>query len=327
MLVAKWFNRDPQTGAFDISVVAERGNYDASLADVALADMSARGRAELADAGEELIGKTFVLVNDITYIDKAERTKAAGGVLKFLGALTSAMYDSNVGNTLYAAGAVTEQFGGFSVRITSYLYRLDWNEEVAATFYQDLWNDPSNPDPARAQAFENTDLFNLKYIGNYSAQRGNVTVQGFQEQTDEALIRKVCTRALDAAIVELQREYDEFKVAVPIQSVGSDGSIYVQIGLKEGINEKSRFEVLEQVEDANGHTSYRRVGTISPVRGEIWDNRFMAAEEANAMAAANVKNTDPEAAGGDVNLTATKFKKDSGGKIYAGLLVREVRIK
>lgn len=328
MLVAKWFNYNAADGTFDMSVVSERGNYDATLADVALADMSARGRAELADAGEALIGKTFVLVNDITYIDKSERTAAAGGVLKFLGGLVGAMYDSNVGAALTTVGAVTEQFGGFSVRITSYLYRLDWNEEVAATFYQDLWHDASAPSPERAQAFVNSDLFRLVYVGNHSATKGNVTINGFQEETDAALISKVCTRALDAAVVELQRKYDEFKVAVPIQSVGEDGSVYVQVGLKEGINEKSRLEVLEQIELADGSTDYRRVAVIVPVKGEIWDNRFMAAEEASAMAAQGVAdNTDPDAAGGNVNLTATRFRREGAGRIYPGLLVREITIR
>ncbi len=325
-LVAKWFNRDSLTGAFDMELISERGNYDATLADVALADMGARGRASLADAGEELIGKTFVLVNDITYIDKAERTAAAGGVLRLLGALVGGLYDSSVGDALTAVGAVTEQFGGFSVRITSYLYRLDWSPEVAAMFYEDYWVDDQTLDSARVAKFDNSNLFRLAYIGNHTATKGNVTVNGFKEEADEALIRKVCVRALDAAIVELQRTYDQFKVTTPILSV--DGNeVLVQIGLKEGINEKSRFEVLQTRENEEGKTEYRRVGVITPVKGQIWDNRYMAAEEASAMVEQGVKNTDSEAAQGNLNITATRFRKEGAFNVYPGMLVKELTIK
>lgn len=326
MLVAKWFNRCPETGKFNMELISERGNYDASLSDVALADMGARGRAVLADAGEELIGKTFVIVNDITYINKEERTKKAGGWLRVAGVLGS-FVDPSIGDLAFATADITEQFGGFSVKITSYLYRLDWNEEAAATFYQDYWVDDYQYDENRLAAFDDSDVFKLVYIGSHSANAGNVTVKGFTQATDGALISKVCTRALDRAIVELQRQYDEFKVNTPIHSIDENGDIFVQIGLKEGINEKSQFEVLEQIENEEGRTEYKKIGVIAPVKGQIWDNRFMAAEEAAQMAEQKVENTDEEAKGGNVNLTATQFKKVSGGKLYPGLLVREMTIK
>ncbi|MDR2890943.1 MAG: hypothetical protein LBV18_04995 [Alistipes sp.] len=327
-MVARWFNRHPETGAFDMTLIQERGNYDATLADVALADMGARGRAVLADAGEELIGKTFLMVNDITYYDKSKATKAAGTGLRVLGVLGAlATGDSSYIDLGETAGGITEAFGGFSVRITSYLYRLDWSEEVAATFYQDLWTDSSNLDAARVAAFDTSDLFRLTYIGSHSANAGNVTVEGFQEQTDAALISKVCVRALDRSIVELQRTYDEFKVNTPIHAIDQSGDVMVQIGLKEGINERSQFEVLEQIENEEGRTEYRRVGVIAPVKGQIWDNRYMAAEEAAEMEAQGVENTDEEAKEGNVNLSATRFRKVSGRDFYPGLLVREMTIR
>ena len=52
-LVAKWFNRDSKTGGFDMSLVQERGFYDASKVDISAAEMSGRGLAMLGDAGED----------------------------------------------------------------------------------------------------------------------------------------------------------------------------------------------------------------------------------------------------------------------------------
>ena len=80
-LVEKWFNRDKDTGAFDMNLVAERGYYDASILDVKEARASARGIALLADAGEELINHTYVIVNDIRYADKETMKGAIAGGL------------------------------------------------------------------------------------------------------------------------------------------------------------------------------------------------------------------------------------------------------
>ena len=73
-LVAKWFNRDILTGQCDMDLVKERGLYNATAFDKELASRSVRGKAMLADAGEELIGNTFVLVHEAHYIDNAQRS-------------------------------------------------------------------------------------------------------------------------------------------------------------------------------------------------------------------------------------------------------------
>ena len=135
---------------------------------------------------------------------------------------------------------------------------------------------------------------------------------------------KVCTRAVDKSIVELQREYDEFKVKVPIYGISEDGQfVDVQIGLKEGINEKSKFEVLLPVEGEDGKISYNKVGMIQPLKDKIWDNRFGALEEAKAVAEEG--STDQDAANLEAaSLTASTFKILSGANnIVPGCLLRD----
>ena len=61
-LVAKWFNRQAD-GTFDMSLIQERGFYNASEMEANIAKGAARGTASLADAGVELIGNTFVVVS------------------------------------------------------------------------------------------------------------------------------------------------------------------------------------------------------------------------------------------------------------------------
>lgn len=334
-MVAKWFVRDPQTGAFDMSLIQQRGSYDASQLDIRLADGSALGRATLADAGEELIGKTFVLVNDITFVDKGEKSAKAGGWLRVLGAVAGAATGTDLSSVGDAAAKLVNEIDGFSVNITSYLYRLVWNDEVAANFYTYYWMDDASLDPARRAAFDTTSLFKVAYVGKTMTSAGNLASKSFAKSKEEQML-KVCTRAIDKSIVQLQRDFDEFKVNVPIYRINEDKTVDVQIGLKEGINSKSQFDVLMAAQDENGRTIYEKVGRIQPIEGRIWDNRFGADEDARAQAAEASKKSAPkkgkEASDdeplGDVSLMATTFKIVSGAnKIVPGCLVREVTIK
>ena len=120
------------------------------------------------------------------------------------------------------------------------------------------------------------------------------------------MVRKACQRALDENVANLQKNFDVFKVKIPLSQTDP---ITAPIGRKEGVNDKSKYEVLEVIEDENGHTKYKRVGTIVPQKGKIWDNRFMAAEE--------------KAQG--YGLGVTTFRKVSGGSFYPGMLIREIK--
>lgn len=334
-MVAKWFVRNPATGAFDMSLIQERGSYDASQLDIRLADQSALGRATLADAGEELIGKTFLLVNDITFVDKGEKSAKAGGWLRMLGAIAGAATGTDLSSVGDAAAKLVNEIDGFSVNITSYLYRLVWNDEVAANFYTYYWMDDASADPVRRAAFDTTNLFKVAYVGKTMTSAGNLASKSFSKSKEEQML-KVCTRAIDKSIVQLQRDFDEFKVNVPIYRINEDRTVDVQIGLKEGINAKSQFDVLMAAEDGSGRTIYEKVGRIQPIEGRIWDNRFGADEDARAQAADTSKKSasnkgkgasDDEPLG-NVSLTATTFKVLSGAnKIVPGCLVREVTIK
>lgn len=333
-LIAKWFYRDEDTGVFDMELIRQRGNYDASQLDISLADMSITGRAALADAGEELIGKTFMLVNDITFIDKGQKSAKAGGWMRAIAAVAGAASGTDLSSVGDAAATLVNEIDGFSVNITSYLYRLHWDEEVAAHFYNYCWMDQSCEDPERRIVFDTMSMFKISYVGKTMTSAGNLASKSFAKSKEEQMV-KVCTRAIDKSIVQLQRDFDEFKVNVPIYKINGDGTLDVQIGLKEGINSRSEFDVLMAVQDEAGRTSYEKVGRIEPIENLIWDNRFGADEDAAAQAAdssakkANAAKADSEDAPlGNVALKATTFKIVSGAnKIVPGCLVREVTIK
>ena len=303
-LVEKWFNRNKTSGAFDMNLVAERGYYDASILDVKEALASARGTTLLADAGEELINHTYVIVNDIRYADK-ETTKGAiaGGLLA--AQLVGSFFGVDLSNVTSAVGRVTDNIAGFKVLVTSYLFRLDWNAETANNFYTNMWMDNSSVDELRKQKFvDSMGDFNLKYIGCATVYSGKTALGGVEKEKDMFL--KVCTRAIDKSISDLQKSFDEFKVFTPLINTEP---LSAYIGLKEGVDEDSRYEVLEKTIDDKGRTKYEKVGEIKPVKGKIWDNRFMAAFDK----------------GEGSELEFTTFKKVSGKEFFPGMLIREIK--
>lgn len=303
-LIEKWFDRDKATGSFDMNLVAERGYYDASILDVKEARASARGTALLADAGEELLNHTYVIVNDIRYADKETMKGAVAGGL-FAAQLVGSFFGVDLSDVTSAVGGLANNIAGFKVIVTSYLFRLDWNDETANNFYSNLWIDKSAPDAERQQKWgEAMGDFKLKYIGCATVFSGKTSLGGVEKEKDMFL--KVCTRAIDKSISDLQKSFDEFKVFTPLISTEP---LCAYIGLKEGVDEDSRYEILEKTVDSNGRTRYERVGELKPVKGQIWDNRFMA----------EFDNEDGS------NLKYTTFKKVSGKDFFPGMLIREIR--
>ena len=303
-LVAKWFQRNKNVGTCNMQLVQERGYQNASEVDKRLAALSTRKDALLMDAGEELIGSTFVLINDIRYIDRSRGSAVIGGivsgVIKVAGALNGVnnMNQKNLGD-------VIASYKGFNVKIKTYLYKLVWDESISSFFYKDVYTE--QPNASKKESFENNrGKFSLQYLGMQESSGKTVSFMGINEDEPQKMVRKACQRALDENVANLQKNFEEFKIKSPLLSVEPLRS---EIGKKEGITENSRFEVLEAVEDSNGHVEYKRKGVIRPIKNQIWDNRFMAAEE------------QADGAG----LGFTTFEKVSGGDFYPGMLVREIK--
>lgn len=324
-LVAKWFDRNKSDGTFDAALIQERGFYNASVLDVALSSMTKRGNAALADAGKDLIGNTFVTVNYISYIDKERKAEIASTVFNVVAAgastLSTATQFSNsnissiafmVSATSSLGGEISDLIAGFTVQITTFLYKLEWNDDIAGVFYDSFWCDETTSPEVKAQrkkAFEQEkNLFKLKYVGSFSDKSQKTVLKGLHDSRD--VIRKVCARTIDKNTAELQRSYDVFKVKVPVIEVSSDGkSLLAPIGMKEAVDAHSKFEVLQMQMNNDGSTNYRRVGTVVPVSDKIWDNRYMATEE--------------EAEG--ATLGSTTFKVVSGSGFFPGMLLREIK--
>lgn len=162
------------------------------------------------------------------------------------------------------------------------------------------------PDEAKRLAFEAARSgYRLKYVGKVESRAGETSYVGVNLYDPQAMVRKVCQRALDENIVDLQTKFEAFRTRTPILT---SEPLTAGIGLKEGVNAKSKFEVLEQIQKEDGSVTYKRVGVIAPDPNLIWDNRYMAVEEGapNSL------------------LGKTTFRQVSGTAPLPGMLIREM---
>lgn len=314
MMVSKWFGlsgSSVETAVFNTQLIQERGQYNASDVDVTQALMTARGVATLSDAGEELLGQTFLLVNDMTYLTAEERAAMAKKAINVFGGLVGAFLGDDTGkNVVDLSNAIADSFTGFKVITNSYLYRLDWNDSIATEFYRNYYT--STPDPAKIAAYlANDSLFHLTYVAHEHEFAEKTEVKG--KYTRSELVKMECTRSIDKNIASLQLQYEDFKVKVPVYDVEHDANGKVKgyaakIGMKEGVTEKTSFQVVRrQFNPETGKTTYRYIATVKPVKGQVWDNRYNA-----------VLEHEPGS-----NLTRTLLKKVSGGEILPGMLIIE----
>lgn len=313
-LVARWFNLQGESldnAFFDTQLIQERGQYNASDVDVAVALQTVRGVAALSDAGEELISQTFVLVNDITYVTAEQEAEVAKATLSVLGSIVDALFGGDTGKNLAStAGAIADSFTGFKVKTHSYLYQLDWNDSIANIFYTTYYT--ATPDSAKIMAFmDDNSLFRVRYVAHEYEFDKKSTLKGQYERSE--LVKTICARSMDKNIVALAKQYEDFKVKTPVYSVLYNDKGHIQgyaakIGMKEGISDKSKFQVVQRVIDTKTEkTTYKYVATVKPIKGKVWDNRYNAVIE--------------QGQGSD--LSYTTFKKTSGGEILPGMLLIE----
>lgn len=303
-MVAKWFNRN-EKGEFNTNLIKERGMYNATEMDVEIARNSERGLALLADAGEDLIQNTFLVVNDFQYIDKEETLEKSKGIMsqvsdvgKKLGLFKP---KKSEGKAVVAAEVVAK---GYVIKADAYLYRLRWDENTASQFYNQMWVTKKNHDKKKVAQFDNTDLFKLEFIGKETAV-ADLQSTKFTEKSPEELISIATIKAADAVLAKLQRDYEVFRVKTPLVSVDP---LAAKIGLKEGLEGGDVFEVLEQVVNPDGSIEYNRVGKIKVDPEHIWDNTYMAGEQESYFE----------------YTTFTDNQLLSKPKFYPGMLIRQI---
>jgi hypothetical protein len=263
--------------------------------------------AALADAGEELLNNSFVTVTDVQLFDnkpiarllesignQMERTSRSGGAISSLMGGTAQL-------AFFIAAKAIED--GYTVLSKTFLYKLKWDDEVAAEFYQNWGNDA---------AFEKM-TFNLEFVGvqyNKSTINAGVFSKADNRKKD-VVIRKAVMRNIDDAFATLQKDYDVFKPKVPV--LGTE-PVTAQVGMKEGLKGGERFEVLQQAQDLKtGRMKWQRIGVVTVDDKNLWDNRYNAGEEPDVVTLD--KNGNP--------ISATTFK--GGLNVVPGMMLKQIK--
>ena len=296
-LVSKWFGHNLPKSPFNTNLLRERGLDNATKIDIKEAMQTERGKAKLEDMGENLIKHTYWVVTDFEY----KNYKGAVGTITDF-AKSAAGGEKELGGM--AVGLLMDDYEGYKMKAKSYLFRLNWNDEIANTLYTQYYTEDAEQDADKLAAYQaDRSLFSVEYIGMVENTSTKMSLMGIK--TKEQLIEKICTRSLDKNLADLQHHFSDFRIKAPLVSTSP---LKAYIGMKEDITPESRYEVLLPVEDERGITTYKRVGIIKPIKGRIWDNQYMA----------NLENTAESA------LDATYFEKVSGGDFFPGMLIREM---
>ncbi len=300
-LVAKWFNRQ-EDGSFDYELIGNRGAFNASFLDTKTAAASSDGKYLLQSAGFELINNTFVVVSKMYFVEN----EPVARVIREAGVRALANQNALVQKIgIKALDKVYEKTKeGYSVWTTSYLYKLKWDETTQGTFFQDMYAEKNQITPATKTKFDSTDIFEMEFVGSQKATT-LVTFSLKEQRTEDQIINLSVTRNIDKVFAKLQRNYDVFKPKVPLFT---GEPITAKIGLKEGLEDGDKFEVLEAVQDQKtGKIEYKNVGTIKVDGDKIWDNRFILSDEPVQEGA----------------IDRTTF--NGGKKFYPGLLIRQIK--
>lgn len=302
-LIAKWYNgKKAKANCFDYNLIADRGLYNATQEDIAKAKLEKGGKENIMDnASLDLIPKTFILVNRFSYL-------SAEDLMTTITAASSAVGGALGQYTSLASSAVGAVLKGYFVKTTSYLFRLDWNEEIQKNFETNYWDKDIT-------TLLNSNDFKISYVGktfDYAPATLKLTLND-DLSTSGKLITRATVRAIDGGIAKLQKKYDEYKTVSPLYVEGDN--CYAYIGLKEGLAAGDKYEVLQRTEE-NGKEIYKQIGTVKVAKNKIWDNRFGADEILDGGAVSNEEK-------GDASLKYTSF--DGGKEKFTGCYIRQIK--
>jgi hypothetical protein len=156
---------------------------------------------------------------------------------------------------------------------------MDWNDSIAAVFYNKLWNDASVPNPEKVKAFDNA-TFPIKFITRTSNPFGEIKSTQYLDHsmnygvslTDEQLFSGLFDEVVKVSNLSLAQKCEDFRVKAPILYTGP---IAAKIGKKEGLTVDKRFFVYEMRIDKNSKRKTVRKGVVRAT-STISDNRYMA---------------------------------------------------
>ena len=303
LLIARWFNAksDKVDGShYDMQLIQDRGAYNASELEKLRSKESVRGDALLKDAGMELIPNTYVTVTYFTVKTAKEVSQADDWDSSW----TTTMF--NVIRAVNPAWKSNADVKAFWVESTTFLFKLNWDEKIENKFLTEYW------DQEISKLLASND-FSLKYMGYVESNGCGYPLPG-KENDDQGILSMALYDAIDNSVAKLQKEYEDFKIKVPLIDVnGNDATAF--IGLKEGLEKNTKFEVLERVYNEKTNTfRYKKVGNLKIDKSRVWENREMIE---------GIKRSEPSVKP-NPNVDRT-YLLGANGRMAPGMLIRQTK--
>ena len=310
-LIRKWFNIQDD-GSWDYSLIMERAEYNANQAAIAEANATSRGVQAILDQGEDLIANTFVTFSKLSFY-KSEPVAAFTRDLALLIASQlpgpAAAIASTAATTAYQATK-----NGYTARTTTALYKLDWNEEIQATFYQ-MFTADNKIDMSKFNEY----TFTMSLVGIDAANSTTIDALGGlgemvgidNAKPDDLLIEQTLVRNIDKILAKMQKSYEVF---APVSQIISVNPLIADMGMKEGLEGGESFNLLEpQLNPETNKVEWKSIGVVKVDKKQIWDNRYSLTDEAKKAASSEIKGTllkpNKKAAVGMVIRQVVKNKK------------------
>jgi hypothetical protein len=270
-VVGTWFNRT-ENGKMDFDVIKERGKYSASAEKLDEAKEAALEVDFLMDW--DLISNTYTIFHKMQFF---ENEPVAAAIREAAKAEALAQLEGKPEVLLKKALEGIEKVyektkEGYTVKCISYLYQLDWNDEIAQKAKSYLFNNEVDP----KTAWDTTSLFKMNFVGQITSN-SIVTFKLGEKRTEEQIIDLQVKRTMDNALAKLQKKYVQFRPVAPVSSVEP---LTARIGMKEGLEPGQTYEILKLEFDQFGIPKYKQKGTVKVEKKQpIWDNRQGADEE------------------------------------------------
>lgn len=249
-IVAKWFNRQPD-GTFNAEVLKERGIYNSDDSDLSIATSSKRGESALMDAGLGLVDRSYVLV------------------LGFSNLITMDQYYDQI-----KAAPEARKMNGVKGDLVGLLYKLNFNDSVAAVFFQDMWANKGATDLKSRVAKFDANAFPLVPVKNLimpmqaTQYNAGQTLAPKVQKTQDELLRDLVNNSVTNVLNHLTYQISDFKVKAQVYKTNP---IAVKIGKKEGLGFDQRYFVYENRQTRSGETYSSRRAVIKSM--SVADNR------------------------------------------------------
>lgn len=317
-IISKWYNENKKLvngSHFNTELINKRGIVSASKEDLEQADKMTGGRNEIETAAQlDLISRSFVLVTSYAYKSYDEMEEEFAAVADAVGSVAASVGGAGkyvaLGTSLAKKGAnvYNTYKNGYFIVATSYLFQLNWDEEIKDKF-EKYWKAKDLTE------FHNSPDFSLSYI-DQTTRFSLVQTGAKGDVLSEAAIRNATMNATEASIARLQRKYEPFRTLSELHFSEDGSTMFAYIGKKEDVKAGDKYVVLQK-EERNGIVDwYPTKTTIEVAKGKVWDNRYGIEEKAPNT------ESNPEDGDVDVNAQYTTFKKSKTKFELGGVLIR-----